>query len=322
MKPNPAEYTLCAWVEFAYQALTKMIDWCLTFMETQLKAIIASINAIYAVLVKQMKTAVDTITDIITKCIDAYTPQFSEDDLNWLNAVRASLCEMLRKCRFVYDMIVAKNNTGHDTWLDFTNLESLDTYPYFAEMNDPYAWFEKVVCNFSLKDLIRQTGELTKQALKEMMDKYILGDGTYGLSWARTKAEELWQSWNDYIHKPLDKIIPFHMFSEFWTRIFDWIPEKGMGIETNPKKMNIFDLMALLDQLTQCAFAICNFVTSVMTYKQDKKTKMYIDWDNELPIPPTALTGIYKLDKEISDLVNSWRTSATSRACVTPSEQS
>ena len=312
MKPNPAEYTLCAWVEFAYQALTKMIDWCLTFMETQLKALIASINAIYAVLVKQMRTAVDTITDIITKCIDAYSPQFSDDDLAWLNAVRASLCEMLKKCRFVYDILVYKNkNIGKNTWPDYTTLVSIDP-PEFAEMNDPYAWFEKIVCNFSLKDLIQQAGDLTKDTLKEMMDKYILGDGTYGLSWARTKAEELWAEWDAYIHKPLDKIIPFHMFRKFWKSIFDWIPEEM----ANPNTMNIFDLMAILDQLTQCAFAICNFVTSVMTYKQDKKTKMYIDWDNELPIPPTALTAIYKMDKEISDLVNSWRTSATSRACV------
>ena len=320
MKPNPAEYTLCAWVEFAYQAFTKMIDWCLTFMDTQLRAIISSINAIYAILVKQMREAVDTITDIITKCIDAYTPQFSDDDLNWLNNLRTSLCEMMRKCEFLYRTIILKNKQPDGKWLDFTTLESIDP-PEFAEMTDGYAWFEKIVCNFSLKDLIQQAGEMTKQTLQEMMDKYIMGDGTRGLSWARTKAEQLWEKYDELIHQPLDKTIPFHMFSKFWKSIFGWIPEEGMGIETNPKKMNIFDLMDLLDMLANCAFSICNFVSSVMTYKQDKKTKMYIDWDQELPIPPTALTGIYKLDREISDLTRSWRTSATSRACVTPSNQ-
>lgn len=314
MKPNPAEYTLCAWVEFAYQALTAMIDWCLNVISMELQALVASLNALYALMVQQMEKGVDAITEMLSNCVDAGASKISEDDLNWLNNVRTSLCEMLRKCTIVAEILAEQNKVpgaSQDTWLDFTNLESVDTPPYFAELHDPYLWLTKVVCNFSLKDLIAQAGNLTKDLLREKMDLLIWGDGTYGLSWAQAKAQSLWTDWDNYIHKPLDKITPNHLFSRFWKAYFSWIPERI----ADPKTMNIFDLMALLDKLADCAFAICNFATSVLTYKQDKKTKMYIDWETELPIPPTVLTGIYKVSTEFNQLTEQWKNS-TASACI------
>ena len=314
MKPNPAEYTLCAWVEFAYQSITAMIDWCLNFIEVQLRSAMAAINAIYAALVRPMEELVDTITDVLTKCMDSMMPEFSEDDLNWLKNVRNALCEMLARCKIVVDILSERNKVSDSSgeyWLDVTNIESLTESPYFGKVYDPYEWLRRVVCNFSMKDLIQQAGDLTKEMLGKMMDDYIW-NSEYGLGYARRKVEQIWEEYNEFIHKPLNDIIPFGMFKTAWDSLFGWIPYSV----ADPKTMNIFELMELLDTLADCAFSICNFATSVLTYKQDKKTKMFIDFDSEVPVPPTALTGVYKLNAEFNQLVGEWRNSATSGLCV------
>lgn len=319
MKVNPAEYTLCAWVEFAFQSLTAVIDWCLRVMQTELMALISALNQIYRLMEQQIRKAIDTMTDIINNCIEAAVNKISEDDLEWLKNVRNSFCEMLARCEFVVDILAHGNRVSDDTWLDYTNLQSLDTPPYFAELHDPYIWLRKVVCNFSLKDLVKQAGELSKEMLSEKLHYLLYGNdtGTWGLSWAVRKASDLWDDWNSYIHKPLNKIIPFGLFKSTWNSLFGWIPTdmNSYGLETDPSKMNIFDLMALLEKLTDCAFSICNFATSVLTYKQDKKTKMYIDWETELPIPPTALTGLRKLEYEMNQLSDSWL-SGPAKTCL------
>ena len=313
MKVNPAEYTLCAWVEFAFQSLTAMIDWCLKVIQTELLAVISSLNQIYRMMERQIHKAIDTLTDIINNCIDAAVDKISDDDLEWLKNVRNSFCEMLARCEFVVDILADGNRVSDNTWLDYTNLQSIDTPPYFAELHDPYVWLRKVVCNFSLKDLIKQGGEQVKQLLSEKLRYLLYGDdtGTWGLSWAVRKASDIWNDWNTYIHKPLNDIIPFGLFKKTWNSLFSWIPESM----ANPNTMNIFDLMEILEKLTDCAFAICNFATSVLTYKQDKKTKMYIDWDTQLPIPPTALTGLRKLEREVDEITNDWL-SGPARTCL------
>ena len=143
------------------------------------------------------------------------------------------------------------------------------------------------------------------------MDDYIY-NAEYGFGWARRQVEKIWKEYDRQIHRPLDEIIPLHLFRKTWNSTFGWIP-KDMA---DPSKMNIFDLMRILDQITNCAFSICNFATSVLTYKEDKKTKLQIDWDAELPIPPSALSGVYKLSDEFNSMVSSWRTSAETSACV------
>ena len=149
------------------------------------------------------------------------------------------------------------------------------------------------------------------EMLGKMMDDYIW-NSEYGLGYARRKVEQIWEEYNEFIHKPLNDIIPFGMFKTAWDSLFGWIPYSV----ADPKTMNIFELMELLDTLADCAFSICNFATSVLTYKQDKKTKMFIDFDSEVPVPPTALTGVYKLNAEFNQLVGEWRNSATSGLCV------
>ena len=313
-KPNPAEYTLCAWVEFAYRSLTALIDWCLQFIEVQLRAAMTAINAIYAALVAQMEELVDMMTDILTKCAESMLPQFSEDDLEWMKNVKNSFCEMLSRCKIVVDILSERNKVSDPSgeyWLDLTNLQSLTDSPYFGKIYDPYEWLRRVVCNFSLKDLIQQGGELTKEMLRGVMDDYVW-NSEYGLGYARRKVEQVWEAYDEFIHKPLNDIIPFGVFKTAWDSLFGWVPYSV----ADPKTMNIFDLMAVLDLLADCAFSICNFATSVLTYKQDKKTKMFIDFDAGVPVPPTALTGVYKLNSEFAALTREWRSNTVSGACI------
>lgn len=307
-RPDAASYSICAVVEGWYNVIISFIDQCLGWFSDICKLTISTINALYGILNAAISGVVDLIVETLRNCI----PSFSLDEK--MQAWRENLCEVLQKCevffKHILRQITSYQGSGDNHYLpDFTDLRSENNEWYFPKIADEYDWFKKVICNFSIENLLDQAGELTKQQLNDWIDR-LLYDSEYGINNILDRIREAQRGYETFIKQPLKDIIPG--FKTAWEVSLGFIiPPESFDVDTG----NIFDLMDCLDLFMQCSLSMCEFGKSIINYKEDKRKKYHIDFKARILEPPSAYSKAMKLAADTKAACRNWKNDPATKKC-------
>ena len=310
--PDPTSYTLCTIVEGWYKMSTEFVEYVLGWFDDICRMTISVINAWYNVLKNFIDSIIDAITATLNSCIDAAVGLFDEETLDWLARVRENLCEMLIKCEVIFRHILGqvKKSTGGPL-PDFTSLhlDSQTNKYVFDEINDQYEWFKKMICEFSLKDMIAAGAEATKQLLKNWLDDLVL-NSKYGINRCINEIRKAWKAYDAAIRQPLKDVIPG--FKTVWEASMAYVlPTEVFDVDTG----NIFDLMDAMDLFMDCAFAMCEFGRSLVNFKEDKRKKYHVDWNSRILETPNAYNKAIQLASDLNKTMSSWKNSEKTKSC-------
>lgn len=311
-RPDPTSYTLCAVVEGWYKMSTEFVEYVLGWFDDVCRMTISIINAWYNVLKTFVDSIVDAITATLNNCIDAMVGLIDEETLDWLTRVRENLCEMLIKCEIIFRHIINQVGAQTDGSLpDFTSLHldpNTDKY-VFNEINDSYEWFKKMICEFSLKEMISAGAEATKELLAKWLDD-LIGNSRYGIDRCISEIRKAWKAYDAAIRQPLKDVVP--NFDTIWRLSMGHIIPKEVFDENTG---NIFDLMDAMDMFMECAFAMCEFGRSLVNFKDDKRKKYHVDWRSRILETPNSYNKAIQLASDLNKTMRSWKNSEKTKVC-------